>query len=157
MTIFQKFLICRKKENMVFFPWKEEYEIGIREVDEQHRELFSLINELYETMKEGKGRETVHRVLEGFIERVQLHFQAEEKWMEKYGYPGLLTHRAQHENLTKKVMEMEKNFMDAPPGFSIKLANFLREWLHNHILGSDRRFGEYLDEDRNRADKHRSR
>lgn len=139
---------------MVFFPWKEEYKIGIEEIDSQHKGLISLINKLYQAMREGKGRYIVHEILKNLIEYTEKHFKTEEGWMEEYKYPGLQRHREEHESLKRKVQEMEENFMDAPPGFSIKLANFLKEWLHNHLLGSDKRFGDFLkkDEDRDSTD-----
>ena len=73
---------------MAYFPWKPEYSVGIEKFDRQHKVLVHFLNELYEALQAGQGRKALAHVLNGLIVYTNTHFAAEEKLMERYGYPG---------------------------------------------------------------------
>lgn len=128
---------------MAFFTWKKEYNVGIPRVDEQHRELVRLLNELYEAMKMRKGNTVLKEVLTGLLDYTRTHFADEERLMKAYNYPALPAHKVEHDNLTKKVHELARDFNNGKITLSIELGEFLKNWLSNHILESDKRFGAY--------------
>ncbi len=114
---------------MPFFQWEDEYSIGIRIIDEQHKELVAMLNELYEAMHAGKGREALGRVLAGLIRYTRLHFAAEEQLMRAHEYPDYERHREKHEKMAAKVMELKTAYEteahlqpDSDQQFSEKLA-----------------------------------
>lgn len=129
---------------MPFFQWEDEYSIGIRIIDEQHKELVAMLNELYEAMHAGKGREALGRVLAGLIRYTRLHFAAEEQLMRAHEYPDYERHREKHEKMAAKVMELKTAYETEAISSPVQISNFLKNWLAKHILGTDKAFGAYL-------------
>jgi len=60
---------------MIYFRWNEKYSVGIAEIDAQHRHLVKMVNDLYEAMYAGQGREALGKILSGLIRYTQTHFQ----------------------------------------------------------------------------------
>ena len=63
-----------KGVSMPLFLWKRSYEIGVAEIDVQHRRLVGFINELSDAMMVKQGHRAVPHVLEELIDYIQLHF-----------------------------------------------------------------------------------
>jgi hemerythrin len=128
---------------MQYFPWKDEYQVNIAEIDAQHRRLVELLNELYDAMRAGKGKEITGRVLGELIDYTKKHFAAEEKLLQDNAYPAFLAHLSEHTRLTSKVLEFQKEF-NTGGTISVQLSMFLKEWLINHIQGVDKKYSPYL-------------
>lgn len=60
--------------------------------------------------------------------------------MLKANYPGYNEHKVEHENLTNKVIEFQKNPKNRGSLISIDLLFFLKDWLINHIEGTDKKY-----------------
>lgn len=129
---------------MAFFEWKDDYKVGVRVMDQQHKRLVGLLNELHEAMGAGKGSEGARRVLKGLVDYTRTHFRTEEEFMEKHSYPGFLAHKKAHEDLTEQAEDLlaqsEKGKLTVP----IEAGKFLKDWLATHILGTDKKLGKYL-------------
>ena len=72
-------LAKRVKIDMAYFSWKDEYRVGVIAIDSQHQRLVSYLNDLYEAMEAGTGREKVIEILDGLIVYTKLHFKTEEE------------------------------------------------------------------------------
>ncbi len=129
---------------MAFFVWKEEYSVGIRKFDEQHKRIVGFLNELYEAMKGGKGKEALGEVLNGLVEYTRSHFLAEESLMRLYNYPGLDEHRAKHEKMAKHVAALVGKYESGELTSPIQITNFLKDWLGKHIMQTDNAYGPFL-------------
>ena len=70
------------------------------------------------------------------------HFQTEEKYMEQFRYPGLLSHKHEHETFVNKVDSFQKDYDAGKLGLSIEIMTFLRDWVINHIKGTDKKYSE---------------
>jgi len=129
---------------MAFFEWKDEYRVGVKVVDQQHRRLVNLVEELYEAMKMGKGSDGAKRVLKGLVDYTKSHFRTEEEFMKASSYPGFLAHKKEHEDLAVQAEELlyqvEKGKLSVP----IETGRFLKDWLSNHIMETDRKLGLFL-------------
>lgn len=64
--------------------------------------------------------------------------------MEKYGYVDFPSHKVAHTKMTKKVMEMQKEFEESDIKHSIEVARFLQQWLNKHILETDKKYSSFL-------------
>jgi hemerythrin len=128
---------------MTFFPWDDRYRIGVDRIDLQHEKLVGLLNDLYEAMHAGEGREALSRVLTGLTRYVQTHFSFEEQMMRERGYPGFSAHREKHEKMTRKVMEIQEAFEKGDIISPVQVSNFLKGWLQKHIMETDRKFGDF--------------
>jgi hemerythrin len=129
---------------MTYFPWSEKYLVNIPKIDEQHKHLVNLINELYEAMKAGKGKEVIGKTLSELMNYAITHFQTEEIFMKTYSYPELTTHQREHQEFTKKVVELHEQFQNNQATVTIQVAKFLKDWLNQHILGTDQKYAPYL-------------
>ncbi len=90
---------------MPFMEWSEKLVTGVKECDEQHKKLVSLVNELYDAMKQGKGKEVIDKALDELVKYASYHFTTEETLMSKYGFPELSAHKREHENFKAKIKE----------------------------------------------------
>jgi hemerythrin len=129
---------------MTFFAWKEDYSVGIEEIDAQHKELVAILNELYDAMYAGQGRDALGSVLARLIGYARVHFAKEEELMARHGYPDYQAHKDKHEKMTRKVLELKKNFDAGVISSPVQISNFLKNWLSKHIMGTDRKYGPFL-------------
>ena len=129
---------------MPLFIWKKSYEIGVNEIDMQHRQLVGMINELFEAMKAGEGSTVVDEVLDKLVDYAQMHFSTEERYMQTHYYPDLEEHERLHLGLTKHVVEFRAKQRAGKAIKTPDLMNFLRDWLVEHISVEDKKFGKFL-------------
>ena len=129
---------------MALFEWNKSYELGIADIDSQHKKLVDIINELHEAMSKGKGREIINTVLESLIRYTKEHFSSEENYLEKCKYPELGNHQLEHKNFIDKLSEVENKQGSARIFLTIEIMEFLKDWLSNHILISDKKYIQYL-------------
>ena len=61
------------------FNWRKEFSIGIKEMDNQHMELVSIINGIHKALSEGQGMERLGDMLDRLLKYTDNHFAAEEK------------------------------------------------------------------------------
>ncbi len=129
---------------MAGYAWNEMYSVHITALDRQHQRLFAAVNELDEALSSGQGSTVVEDVLKQLMDYTASHFAAEEKLMERYGFPGLADHRFKHEELTRKVMALHEEYKHGNIGVPLSLMLFLQTWLKEHILGTDKQYSEFL-------------
>lgn len=126
------------------FAWKEEYEVGVKEIDEQHEGLFDVLNELTRSFGPRKGHETLATVMRVLSEYVARHFETEEKYMRHYGYPGFDAHRIAHSEFARDIerFTVRVNAGDHTVGF--KLVHYLRVWVSQHVLIEDQKMRPFF-------------
>jgi len=129
---------------MPFIEWSDKLLTGVKEADEQHKKLVSLINELYDAMKQGKGKEVIDKTLDELVRYAGYHFTTEETLMSKYGYPELQAHKKEHEAFKAKIKEFMEKKAKGEVTLTVEVMNFLKEWLVKHIMGTDKKYGPFL-------------
>lgn len=129
---------------MALIDWSDSYSVKIKEIDNQHAKLVGIINELHTAMKEGKGKETIGKVLDELINYTEVHFKFEESLMGKNNYPELYPHKIQHVELVRQVMEFKKNLIAGNVVLSQEVQSFLKKWLVDHIIGTDKKYTPFL-------------
>ncbi|MGA3092152.1 MAG: bacteriohemerythrin [Terriglobales bacterium] len=126
------------------FAWNASYSVKVEAMDAQHRRLFEIISELFTAMRSGHGKDIAGHVLQRLIDYTVQHFAAEEKLMEKNGYPGLAPHKGEHKILTEKVLAFKKDFEAGIVSITPDLMKFRQNWLTNHIQTVDHKYGDFL-------------
>ena len=121
---------------MELIQWKEEYSVGVPELDEQHKGLVMLINQLTEA---GHRRERIKSTLDALDRYTKEHFRAEEALMTFHHYENLDEHCKQHQAFEEwlQALKMVYSFSTSPDLFADTVNSFLRHWLINHILKTD--------------------
>ncbi len=126
--------------------WRKSYEIGIEEIDSQHKELFQKINNLLEACSLQKGKEEVLNTI-GFLgEYVTIHFNDEEKLQTDSAYPGYNEHKAAHERfiMDYKNLKVKLDEEGVSLNFVMTVNKVVVDWLVKHIAAADRAFGTFL-------------
>lgn len=130
---------------MPLMNWNNQMSVGLQMFDTEHHKLVGMLNELYDAIMIGKGKEVLKPILDGLIEYTSTHFAHEEEQMNKYGFPELTTHRKEHQDLTKQVLQVQAKFNGgATSALSMEVLAFLKNWLVNHIQGTDKKYGPFL-------------
>lgn len=129
---------------MALLDWKDEFSVGIAEIDRQHKVLIDLINKLHSAMRAGVGKRALSDILSELVEYTNTHFEHEEKMFLQYDYPERSTHHKEHEILTRQVLEFQNEYQEGRTSISIDVMDFLKDWLINHIAGSDKKYTQFF-------------
>lgn len=133
-----------KKNEGVLIEWNNGYSVGVAEMDEQHKQLVKLLNDLYAAMQTQKSSEAIGKVLNKLISYTEKHFSDEEEFMKKYSFPGLGSQMKEHTAFTDKVLKFKSDYDAGRTSMSVSITSFLKDWLLNHISISDKKYGEYV-------------
>jgi hemerythrin len=129
---------------MKFIEWKDEFNTGIKEIDNQHRGLFDIINKLTSTNRIDPEGRYFFITFSKLIDYARLHFLTEERYMRDAGYSNLDEHQKEHGNFLAAVTNMLQKLENKVPQTENDILTFLKEWYQEHILGSDREYIEPL-------------
>lgn len=129
---------------MKLVTWKRIYSVGIARIDNEHKELIRIFNDLLGAMAVGKGFTVVESIISSLMHYAETHFATEQELMESYNYPGLAKHLNEHEKFREKVQKYKNEFNSGNLNVSIHLINFIKEWLVEHWEGEDNSLGEFL-------------
>lgn len=130
---------------MPLMIWNDKLSVGVEVLDDDHKKLISLINELYDGALAGNGKEILANILERLVAYTRFHFHREEKLFAETGYLDAATHKAQHDELAQWAVQAEIDFLHgrlrAP---TLEVLNRLKDWLFDHINDSDKLYGPFL-------------
>ncbi len=138
---------------MAFMEWKPEMSVGVPEIDDDHRVLIAVINELAEI----QGREDRVSELRGCFSHLksyaEFHFSREEAMMRTAGFPALDGHQAEHRAFEAKMAELQETLEGddgkaAVSAVNEKLLSYLKNWLQHHILVIDQAYAPSVQESR---------
>lgn len=136
--------IYRKLAKRQYVEWKDEYSVGIESIDRQHKKLIALINSLQTAVNYSTGAEYEQEALDALVDYTKTHFKYEEDLMEKNAYPDFTTHRAEHELMISRVEQVLAEYRRNPDAAMQDAIDFLRDWLINHINGTDKQYSKFL-------------
>jgi len=124
--------------------WNDSFSIGIDIIDEHHRYLFDLVNKLHRVITDKHGAREVARVLHGLSQYAQIHFRAEEKMMDHYGFAELEHQKHQHQHFESKLKTFYDELHINPLTAQFDMITYLKEWLVRHIVVEDGRLSELV-------------
>ena len=128
-----------------FAVWEESYSVGFPPIDDQHKTLVVMINDLFANCREDgiTSRAVFARIINEAGEYARSHFSTEEKYLLMAGYPDFQNHKKEHESFMAEIRNEFKKFREgsASPEY---LARYLKGWLLNHIAVTDKKFEPYL-------------
>lgn len=129
---------------MAFIEWNDSTKVGISFIDTDHKKLFDLVNSLHSAMREGKGREVMGPTLKELVAYTDYHFKNEERAMTTHAYPLYNEHKAIHDDLRKKAVDLLTGFEGGKSIMTVEVAEFLKSWLQHHISQKDRELAAFL-------------
>ena len=129
---------------MALITWTQEaYGTNVTVADDQHKELFRMLNALHETAA-GTDRKATGQQLDDLIGYVAMHFQTEERMMQEKGYPDFVAHKAEHDKLVGVCLDLQKQFHAGQAEVNQDTTRFVKDWLDSHIPKIDMPYGPYL-------------
>lgn len=129
---------------MDIIKWRESYETGVEEMDEQHKKLIELINTMYRVMRQQQDGAAVDEVLNEMTNYAAMHFQAEEAMLKDKSYHGYESHVALHAEYIKTIERLKSEYQTDPAAAEKKIYTFLRNWWLDHIVKEDSQYGSVL-------------
>lgn len=132
--------------SLSYIQWDAHLTVGVSIIDEQHQKLVGIVNELYDNMKLGKTKDIMGKILGELINYTVYHFQTEENLFKNNNYPDMAAHMKEHSELTKKALDIKAKFENGTLLISVELLDFLKKWLNDHILSTDKKAAKFLNE-----------
>lgn len=130
---------------MTELKWRDSYEIGVNFIDEDHKNLLSIITSINIEIDTGDYSGCA-ALLDKFISETKSHFSKEEAFLHKINYPGLRQHINYHKELLKKVKETKNNLEKLETKEDIKKCfNGMARFVFDDILQGDINFKSYLE------------
>lgn len=124
--------------------WSDKLSVGIQEIDEQHKVLVDLLNQLHQAILHHHGAEATAQIMDKLCEYTNIHFTVEESILRILDYPDYEEHKEHHEQLLAQVQELRKKMDSEDHSISFELLHFLKKWLTIHILEEDNAYIEHL-------------
>lgn len=131
---------------MALIEWSDSLSVNVTTFDNEHRKLIDMINDLNDAMKNGKSNDVLGEIISRLIDYTGRHFKSEEQYFAQYGYPNADAHRKEHQELVKKVVDIQERFNSGQMALSIEVMNFLRDWLRSHIKKSDKAYTTFFND-----------
>ena len=122
-----------------YFEWLESYSVGVSELDDDHKVMVSLVNDLVILVNGGETDRGMGDILERLMDYTVFHFGREERLFEETNYPESDTHRRSHDRFVRRLVEFHMNHRKKTLKAS-DLATFLMDWLITHIQHEDKRY-----------------
>lgn len=130
---------------MSYLEWNPSLATGVEAIDDQHKMLFKLINDLHEAATaDDEDQDIVTDAMYTLSDYVAEHFGDEEALMAEHEYAGLPAHHDMHQRLTAQTLRFMTQFVNGEPVSLAELAEFLGNWLQGHIVEQDCRFAATL-------------
>lgn len=125
--------------------WNKGLSTGVPWQDRQHKELFKRLNKLLDAMNVGLGKNEVVRLFLFLDEYFVVHFDAEEKEMDRTKFPGTVEHLKEHTHFIEEMSRLKNEFAKNPTSALVmQVKRRVVDWLINHIGDVDKKFGEFI-------------
>jgi hemerythrin-like metal-binding protein len=129
---------------MARIEWQDCYSVNNERIDQQHKRIVAMINQLGEAMENGSERPALIKILSDLAGYTKTHFKDEECLMEEHAYPDLVEHRQRHVDLNRRLADFYRNFYTGSRPHPDEIMAFLQSWLFDHILEQDKLYAPYL-------------
>jgi hemerythrin len=126
--------------------WEDRYSVGVPFIDDQHKHLVQMTNELYLACFQDSvvAKQYFTRVIHNALDYIKIHFSTEEQLMAKIVYPDLPSHKKDHEDFVHQILMNAKEFEDGSYKAPAVLAKFLKDWIVTHIAITDKKYYYYI-------------
>ena len=126
--------------------WKEEFEVGVAEIDDQHQKLVAIANHVYELMRNELALDKydqIVEILQELKEYTVYHFHFEEGLMQKAKYKKRFSHKLLHQEFLAQVEAVDLSAVDEEQdAYLVRIMDFIANWLIEHIVGEDKKVGQ---------------
>ncbi len=132
---------------MALIIWTDKFSVGCDYIDNQHKKLVDIINELHDTFLRKSSRNELTKILTELVDYTKYHFSAEEDMLREHNFGPSEEHIQQHKEFVEKLEIFKKRHELGDNILGFDMMNFLKDWLLNHILGTDMKYSEKVCKD----------
>ncbi len=118
--------------------WNEEFKIDVQEIDEQHKVLLEIFNQIVSSAEKKNDWKATSSIVDSLIHHAYRHFATEERYMINHQYPGLPLHIGQYLEFIKKVAMLTQEVKEKGLEKQKEMLAFLVKWYYDHVLIIDR-------------------
>jgi hemerythrin-like metal-binding protein len=130
---------------MEFMTWTSDLSVGVAVLDDDHKKLIGIINQLHFGITAGHDKEVLGAVLGQLVNYTKFHFAREEEMLLAAGYQAMPSHLTEHEKFIRQISNVQARLKSSSAAMlDLELMDFLRDWLFSHILVSDKKYGPRL-------------
>jgi hemerythrin len=133
-------------EKLERMRWNDELSIGNTNVDNEHKKLLEIYNDLVDLIELGRDREEFAIILSKLTDYTLTHFHKEEDYMQKFSYPNFSVHQSSHSDFMFKVAMFNAELLGSNPPDPKNIIKIVDKWLINHIMTSDMHYENYKNE-----------
>lgn len=126
--------------------WKDEYSVGVKVIDDQHKQLFDVINGLIVALNKSPDEAMLLDTINRIAEYKRIHFATEERYFHEFAYAGAAEHEAQHRKFNETLASLQERYKGDTVGFAFGLVDFLEDWLIGHLMRMDQLYKECFHE-----------
>jgi hemerythrin len=129
---------------MTLMTWSSKYSVGVETLDNQHKAMMNVLNQLHAASMRGRAQEVASPLIRQIVALASEHFAAEERLMESVEFPGLAGHRARHRELSGKIAEFVSRHEKGDATVYVELLYFIRDWQTKHMQTEDHEYASWL-------------
>lgn len=131
---------------MEIIKWRNSFATGVEQFDNEHKQLFVLINRLHDGLVSGAESEVLLEVLGELTGYTRKHFEHEEKYMRRFLYPERAVHVKEHDSFRNTIEDIVSMATNGVEGLGLPVLKLMRSWLLGHIVESDGKYGAHFNE-----------
>jgi hemerythrin len=129
---------------MPVITWTEDMLVHIEKIDNQHKKLLSILNDLNDALYQGRDKEVLSGIIAALVDYTFYHFMTEEKYLDEFEYPESALHKNEHQYFAEEVTRFRNQFDQGEKTLSGDIILFLKSWVFNHIRKSDQKYSPFL-------------
>ncbi|TAN59169.1 MAG: bacteriohemerythrin [Magnetospirillum sp.] len=127
--------------------WSSQFSVGIVAIDEDHRKLFAMIDEMRDMVVRQAHPDDIEFLLERMIDFAAYHFRREEALLQGNGYPGFVGHKTNHDRFATQAAAVLVDWRAGRrDGVTAKFADDIEAWLVEHVMKEDMAYKDFLGE-----------
>ncbi len=124
---------------MGLIQWNKEYSVGVTKLDNQHKKIIKILNQLIGQQFQAKDEQAIEEILDSLQDYMKEHFRTEEEYMLQRDYSGYEEQRREHNQFIDRMYEAQKEFTKDGRLTSLNLFNFVWDWFSHHVLAVDKK------------------
>lgn len=131
---------------MSLIQWVPALSVGVKEMDDQHKKVFEIINKINDTLTLSDDEKFLPDIFQDLVNYANVHLDREEFYFEKFNYPEKEAHVLAHKAYRNKIDDFRGRWEKGEPGIANEIVNFLDNWWQQHIYKMDKRYSSFFQE-----------
>jgi hemerythrin len=124
----------------ITLKWKQDYSVGVPEIDEQHKNLFETAKSLLDLYQTDGANDEFFSGMRKMFEIADSHFSYEENMLKEIGYPDFDAHCESHRELSRTIRSFLKRLKSNQPNLFDEMQLVMKNWLVSHLLREDGKY-----------------